>query len=473
MNSLKFLLGLLLLCGACQVPRLTSVNPNQHKLPPNFGRLSDATSQRITPKELLFKDPDLIKLIDSALVNNYDMQMVTQRIEKYRSGIMLTSGALRPKVEAGGSSSLRRFGLYTMDGAGNITTEITPGQIVPTHLPDFLANFQASWEVDLLGKLKNKKSAALNRFLASIEGRKWLQTTLISEISDAYFTLLAYDNEIDLLNEYIALQENALEIVNLQKEAGRANKLAIKQFEAQLINLKSDKVAIEQTILEIENQINLLVGRFPQPIKRNKKLLEQFLSSPLKIGLPAELLGNRSDIKEAELELNAAKLDVEAAKKAFYPSLNITSSLGIQAFRADYLITQPQSLAYNLIGNLMGPIINKSAIKADFNYASAHQLEMLYMYQKKILSAYYEVSDGIRQSENLEKIYQLRKTESDYLAEANQVSIDLFKSNRANYLELLLLQQNALQAQVELISVRKRQFGALIILYKALGGGWN
>jgi NodT family efflux transporter outer membrane factor (OMF) lipoprotein len=385
----------------------------------------------------------------------------------------LTSGALRPKVEAGGSSSLRRFGLYTMDGAGNITTEITPGQIVPTHLPDFLANFQASWEVDLLGKLKNKKSAALNRFLASIEGRKWLQTTLISEISDAYFTLLAYDNEIDLLNEYIALQENALEIVNLQKEAGRANKLAIKQFEAQLINLKSDKVAIEQTILEAENQINLLLGRFPQPIKRNKNLLEQFLSSPLKIGLPAELLGNRSDIKEAELELNAAKLDVEAAKKAFYPSLNITSSLGIQAFRADYLITQPQSLAYNLIGNLMGPIINKSAIKADFNYASAHQLEMLYMYQKKILSAYYEVSDGIRQSENLEKIYQLRKTESDYLAEANQVSIDLFKSNRANYLELLLLQQNALQTQFELINVRKRQFGTLIMLYKALGGGWN
>jgi outer membrane protein TolC len=121
----------------------------------------------------------------------------------------------------------------------------------------------------------------------------------------------------------------------------------------------------------------------------------------------------------------------------------------------------------------MGPIINKSAIKADFNYASAHQLEMLYMYQKKILSAYYEVSDGIRQSENLEKIYQLRKTESDFLAEANQVSIDLFKSNRANYLELLLLQQNALQTQFELINVRKRQFGALIMIYKALGGGWN
>jgi NodT family efflux transporter outer membrane factor (OMF) lipoprotein len=473
MNSIKFLLGILLLCGACQVPRLTSVNPNQSKLPSNFGRLSDATNQRITPKELLFKDPALIELIDSALVNNYDMQMVTQRIEKYRSGIMLTSGVLRPKVEAGGSSSLRRFGLYTMDGAGNITTEITPGQIVPTHLPDFLVNFQASWEVDLFGKLKNKKSAALNRFLASIEGRKWLQTTLISDISDAYFTLLAYDNEIDLLNEYIALQENALEIVNLQKEVGRANRLAIKQFEAQLLNLKSDKSAIENMIVETENQINFLVGRYPQPIKRNKDTLKQFHLSSLEVGLPAELLGNRSDLKEAELELKAAKLEVEVAKKAFYPSLNLLGGLGMQAFRADYLITQPQSFAYNLVGNLMGPVLNKSAIKADFSYANAHQLEMLYAYQKKILVAYYEVTNGIRLNENLEKIYQFRKTESDHLAEASLVSIDLFKSNRANYLELLLLQQNALQAQVELISVRKRQFGALIMIYKALGGGWN
>jgi outer membrane protein TolC len=272
-----------------------------------------------------------------------------------------------------------------MDGAGNATTDILPGQTVPVNLPDYFVGLQTSWEADITGKIQNRKKAAVARYLSSIEGKNWLITNLVAVIASTYYELQALDIELEIIRENISIQENAVAVVTSQKESGAANELAVEQFRAQLLTTKSLEVEIEQQIIETENQINSLLGRYPQPIERGKTILTHIIPTQLQTGVPSDLLRNRPDIKQAELELIAAKADVKAARAAFYPSLNITGGLGFQAFKPNLLFTTPQSFVFSLVGGLSAPLINRSAIKANFKGASAYQVELLYNYQKSIL----------------------------------------------------------------------------------------
>eukprot|EP01136_Pigoraptor_vietnamica_P023581 Opistho-1_new@75824 len=190
------------------------------------------------------------------------------------------------------------------------------------------------------------------------------------------------------------------------------------------------------------------------------------------MGVPTQLLRNRPDVKKAEYELLAAKADVEAARLAFYPSLNINATLGFQTFNPAYVIA-PQSLAYNVLGGLSAPIINRKGLIADFGVTSAVQIEALYNYQKSIIGAYTEVYNEMSNIKNLSLIQDLKSKEVNVLTESIITSTDLFKTGRATYLEVLLTQANALQARIELINVKKRQYDAVVNIYKALGGGWR
>jgi outer membrane protein TolC len=184
-------------------------------------------------------------------------------------------------------------------------------------------------------------------------------------------------------------------------------------------------------------------------------------------------LQNRPDIKQAELELIASKADLNAAKAAFYPRLDLSGSLGLQAFRPDLLITKPQSIAYGLFAGLTAPLLNKRAIQAEFNYASAYQQETLLQYQQRIIQAFLEVATEMSNLLNLEEVYSLKSNESNVLLESIEISTDLFRTNRATYLEILFAQQNALQARLELVDVKQRQFNTMVNIYRTLGGGWR
>jgi outer membrane protein, multidrug efflux system len=420
-----------------------------------------------------FSDPALIELIETAQKNNLDMLAALQKLEGARAGVLYAKGALLPTVNANASYLQRKFGYWTMDDAGNRTTEIEPGKIVPSHLPDYYLGLQTTWEIDVWGKLKNKKKAAISRFLSGVEGKNAVMTNLIAEVANNYYELLALDNELDIIRETIKLEENALELVTAQKQAAAANELAVKQFKAQLLNSQALEYETLQRIIETENKINFLLGRYPQTIIRNKAELDKPLSIKPAIGIPSDLLKNRPDIRQSEFELIAAKADVKAAKAAFYPSLSINGSGGLQGFKAIYLFTTPQSIAYSLLGSLITPLVNRSAIKAQFKSANAYQLESLYNYQKSILNGYVEVYNEVARMNNLEKIIDLKTQEADVLTQSIETSTELFKSARANYLEVLSAQKNALSTRLELVEVKKRRFNAMVDLYKALGGGWR
>lgn len=420
-----------------------------------------------------FSDVLLQKLIDTALSNNMDLQMALQRIEMLRSSVKLANGALLPQVGLNVGGSVRRFGLYTMDGAGNASTEITPGQTVPVNLPDMYVGLQSSWEVDIWGKLRNQRKSAISQYLSSIEGTNFVISNLVADVAIYYNELLALDNELDIIRQTLQKQQEALEVVKFQKEAGRANELAVQQFNAQLLNTQVLEKNVQQQITESENKINFLLGRYPQAIERAKDVFFKDMPQQISAGVPSELLANRPDVREAEFQIEAGKFDLKAAKAAFYPNFNITASFGFQAFNPEFLFSSPASIAYSVMGTLVAPLINMKALEAQFNTAKANQLTAMYNYQKTILNAYVEVANELSNIQNLQQINALKKQQSDVLKQAVDTSNELYKYARANYLEVLMAQQNALQANLELVQATKQQRLSTINIYKALGGGWR
>jgi NodT family efflux transporter outer membrane factor (OMF) lipoprotein len=463
----------LLIFSGCKTLN-TNLSIPERKIPTSFNRAqTDTTSIAEINWRQYFADTLLVKLIDTALTGNFDLQMALQRIEVARAGVKSANGALLPQVGLSIGGGVRKFGLYTMDGAGNITTEITPGQLVPINLPDMYVGLNASWEIDIWGKLRNQRKSAFANYLSSIEGTNFVISNLVADVGIAYYELIALDNELEIITQTIRQQQEALEVVKLQKDAGRANELAVQQFQAQLLNSQTLEFETKQQILEQENLINFLLGRYPQSIQRSKEILFEEMPQQFSSGIPSQLLSNRPDIREAEFQVQATKFDLKSAKAAFFPNLNITAGLGFQAFNPEFMFTSPASLAYSVLGGLVAPLINMNALKAQFNTAKASQLTAMYNYQKTILNGYVEVANELSNLNNLQQIISLKKQQSAVLTQSVETSNELYKSGRATYLEVLLAQQNSLQTQLELISVNKRQRIATVNIYKTLGGGWR
>ena len=468
-------LGLVLLCAtytACKLPEVAQRTENK-TVPTAFNGSQDTVSTASVQWRQFFTDPNLVNLIDTALKNNQELNITLQDIEIAKNEIKAKKGELLPSVSYGVGAGLDKVGRYTSSGAGDASTEITPGKEVPEVLPDYHFGLQANWEADIWHKLRNAKKGAVSHYLATVEGKNFVITNLIAEVANSYYELLAADNQLETVKKNIELQKNALELMKIQKQASRVNELAVRKFEAEVLSSKSLEFDIQQNITETENKINFLLGRFPQPIIRDKSNFTDLVPPTVQTGLPSQLLANRPDIKQAELELAAAKLDVKVAKAQFYPSLGISAAIGYQAFNPSYLLRTPESLIYSLAGDLAGPLINRNAIKAEYSTANAKQLQAVFEYEKSILNGYIEVANQMSKINNLQKSYDLKSKQVLALTQSIDISNDLFKSARADYFEVLMTQRDALQSKLELIETKKQQLNAVVDIYHALGGGWN
>jgi len=459
-------------CSGCKIPALVQ-SPELKTVPSSYGNTQDTVNTATIQWRNFFSDKYLVSLIDTALKNNQELMITLQEIEIARSDIRVRQGKLLPAVVGGGGAAIDKVGLYTSQGAGDASTEIKPGQEVPEWLPDYRLGVYANWEIDIWKKLRNAKKAAVSRYVATIEGKNFVVTNLIAEIANSYYELLALDNSLEIVRESIRLQQNALEVVKLEKQAARITELAVKKFEAEVLSSQSLEFNILQKIKEKENQVNFLLGRYPQPIERDKSEFLNLLPQQVQAGVPSQLLKNRSDIKQAELELSAARLDVKVARAEFYPSFEISSSLGFNAFNPSYLLKFPESLIFSLAGDAAEPLINKNAIKAEYYKANAKQIQALYNYDRTILNAYIEVSTQLSNLNNLEQAYNLKTKEVEALTTSIDISNDLFKSARADYFEVLMTQRDALESKLELIETKLHQFNSVTNIYRSLGGGWN
>jgi NodT family efflux transporter outer membrane factor (OMF) lipoprotein len=475
--SFSLLVLAMLVCSACRSLDTTLSIPTR-EVPTSFvqpGAFSTSTTASIATLKWreYFKDSLLVRLIDTALMHNFDLRIALQRVELAQANTTFTKGELLPRVYGNIGAGVRKYGLYTMDGAGNISTEILPGKIVPINLPDMALSVQTSWEADIWGKLRSRDAAATAQYMASIEASRFVVTSLIAELAKAYYELIALDQERDIVRQTLQKHQEALSAIQFQKEAGRANELAVQQFEAQVLHLQALEQQTLHNIALQEHAINLLLGRFPQPIQRSKETLSAPMPEQVASGVPSQLLTHRPDIREAELQVKAAQCDLEAARAAFFPTLTLSAALGFQAYDPQFLFLAPASLAYSLLGGLVAPLLNQQHLEAQFAGAKANQLQAMYHYQRTIVSGVTEVMGELITLQRLQEVSALKKQQRSVLQESVEIAGELYKSAKATYIEFLLAQENSLQAQLELVAIQKRQRIALVHLYKALGGGWR
>lgn len=467
------LIGLGLMTGCHIVPPITGRNPEK-KLPDSFTTAPDTGVGvgKVNWKKY-FTDPYLNVLIDTALKRNQELNITTQELVIAANEVRARKGEYLPFVGVGAGIGMEKVGGYTSQGASDFSSRFEDGERVPEPLQDYYLGPVASWELDVWHKLRNAKKAAAARYLAGVEGRSFIVTNLVAEIANSYYELLALDKQLLLVRQFIVIQQEALKTVELQKQAAKVTELSVLKFEAELLNTKAKQYAISQEIVEVENRINFLLGRFPQPVTRTQQSLNSILPDTVETGIPAQLIENRPDVRRAENMLTAAQLDVKSAKALFYPRFSINSNLGYRAVSLGSFLKTPESIVFSIVGDAFAPVINRNAIKAAYFSANARQIQSVYDYERTLLNAYLEVVNQMWNMKNLHSGFELKNKEVETFIESIKVASNLFRNTRADYMEVLLTQRDALSTQLELIEIQKKRLHTFVNLYRALGGGWQ
>ncbi|MDF9392294.1 MULTISPECIES: TolC family protein [Methylococcus] len=462
----------LLTLQACGIPDMTTRTADVH-LPNQFKTEPTEKSNSATVRwNDFFEDENLLSLLEIAVANNKEINIMMQRISAAENEIQARRGAYLPFIRTGAAAGGEKPGDYTFNGAVERNLPLA-GNPFPTFVGDYQFGLTSTWEIDIWRKLRNATEVAMLEYMATMEGKNFLITNLIAEVARSYYELVTLDNQLENLDQNIAIQQNALRIVKELQKFARADALAIKRYEAEVAKNQSKRYEIKQQIVVVENRINYLLGRTPQPIKRTSSGFLDLEPKLINTGIPSQLLLNRPDIRKAELELAAAQLNIEVARAEFFPSFGIRAGVGFDAFAMKYLINTPESLAAYVAGELVAPLVNKNAIIANFKTANVKQVQSAFEYEKSIINAYVEVLNQISNIENMRKSFNLKKNQVDHLVKSIDISIQLFKSARTFYLDVLTTQRDALEAKRELIETKQKQMFAMVDLYKSLGGGWR
>lgn len=420
--------------------------------------VTDSVTMASQPWHELFTESRLQKLIQEGLDNNPDLQIAVQRVIEAEAYFSQSKAALLPSVSANGKATyLRNPESIYPDGPREVST--------------FQLSGEASWEVDLWGKLRSSKRAAYANLLASDAGRKAVQTRLIASIASAYYTLVGLDAKLAITRQTVKNNIDLVETMKVLQESGKVNGAAVVQSEAVRYAAEVTIPDLEQQIREAENALCLLLRRTPGYIERGK-INEQALSSILKTGVPAQLLDNRPDVMQAEFDVMNAYELTNNARAYFYPALTLTASTGFVAADLGQLL-DPTSFAANVIGGLAQPIFNKRINATRLKVAKAQQEEALISFRNTLLKAGQEVHNTLGLYESSVQKIALRKLQLDALIKSVDYTKELLTYGSATYTEVLNAQTSLLSAQLNSVNDQLQQLNAVVTLYRALGGGWK
>ncbi len=460
---------MLLVLPSCGIPPIR--HPEQGPvLPPDFnGRASPENTSQLGIEEF-YNDRMLTGLIEKALVDNRELRILNEDVRIAGNEVLARSGAYLPFVSVAAGSGMNRFSRFTLDGAGLLSDPYLPGKFFPNPVGNFMGGIDLTWQLDIYRQLRNARDAAVQRYVVASEKRNYFVTTLVAEIAENFYRLMGLDKRLENLDQIIELQERSLEIARARKEAARSTELGVLRFQAEVQRNRSDKLIINQAIIEGENRINFLVNRYPQRVERRSEGFYDLKIHPLSLGVPSQLLQNRPDIRQAERELTAAGLDVKVARVNFYPQLVISGGVGLQSLLLNHLF-EPQAVIGSIAGGLVGPLVNKRAIRAQYLTANARQLQAIYSYQRVILDAFTQVINRMTMVENYSNSIEIKKQQLRTLESAVQFAEDLFQNARIEYIDVLFSQRDLRDARVVLIDTKTEQLAAIVKTYQALGGG--
>ncbi|MBB4035577.1 NodT family efflux transporter outer membrane factor (OMF) lipoprotein [Dysgonomonas hofstadii] len=417
---------------------------------------TDTTSIANIPWREYFSDPILQSLIDEGLNNSYDMAITNERIKQAEAALGMARAAYFPSLALGANATHNR---YSVSPNGRVK-ELGYGNT------EYMVGITASWELDVWGKLNRQSRAKFADMLNSYAGRNLVQTSLIANIANTYYTILSLDEQLRVTREMIGLMQESVDAMEDLKEAGFQNRAAVEQMKATLYSAQVSIPDLESNIRQLENSICLMLGRKPGSVLRTT-IKEQDVPTELKYGLPIQMLAKRPDVVQAELSFRSTFELTNAARASFYPSINITSaSLGYAG-----TLFKPENLAASIVGSIMQPIFAKKQLITQLKVAKAEEQAALLTFEKTILTAATEVSDIIYTYESSLSKNDVRSRQVESLTLAVSDTKELLNAGEANYLEVITAQQNLLQARLDQVSDKLEQLQASVNLYKALGGG--
>lgn len=463
--------GVLLVLPACRIPDLRRAELGLG-MPATYNGVTSPDNSAQLRADEFYNDPLLTGLICQAVANNRELKILEEDIQIARNEILSRRGAYLPSIGFRATGGMDKPSRFTPEGAAEEQLEYFPGKHFPDPLPNVLASLNLFWQVDIWRELRNARDAAVQRYFGAIERRNDFLTRLVADIAENYYGLMALDKRLENLDRIIELQQQSLEIARARFAAARGTELAVQRFQAEVRKNQSEKLIVRQEIVEVENRINFLAGRLPQFVERNSAGFFDLTIHTLSVGVPAQLLLYRPDIRQAERELAAAGLDVKVARARFFPRLDITAGVGYQAFNPKYLFMTPEALIANAAGDLTAPVINRAAIRADYLNANARQLQSVYDYQRVILNAFTEVINQLSKVENYRGSIEIKRQQLQALETSVDVASKLFQGARVEYIEVLFAQRDLLEARTVLIDTKRQQLSAIVNVYQALGGGY-
>jgi len=466
------LYSMLLAQPGCGIPKLRKPEPGPCQ-PDSFNGAVSAENSSFVGTTEFFNDPNLTSLINQALFGNQQLRILAQDIAIANNEVWRRSGSYLPFVNFGAGASLENLSTYTPPGA-DLSQIIKPnGGFFPNPLPDFLVAANITWQIDIWRQLRNARDAQGLRYLGTTDGWNYVVTRLVADIAENYYGLLSLDNQLETLDITINLQERSLTMAKSLFDAGKGDDVGVQRFLAEVRMNQSQKLIIRQQIIETENRINFLCGRYPQAVQRNSTGFLDLTLPLLSVGAPSQLLQNRPDIRQAERNLTASGIDIRVARANFYPKLVITSGVGYEAYNPRYIFFTPESLIYSVAGGLTAPLINKRAIQADYMNANAKQLQAVYEYQRTILNAFTEVVNRVSKAQNYSISVAIKKQQLESLETAVAQAGRLFQAARIEYLDVLTVLRDRNTARNVLIETKAEQLAAVVNAYQALGGGWR
>jgi len=458
---------LLLFFSACKISKDIAVPTTNLQQTFRNTATTDGIGIATIPWKDFFTNLSLLELIDSAIVHNYDMQVALNRIAAAKLIVQQSKLAYLPEATLQASATFNRPSDNSLNG-------LSLSQFLgKSYVEDYTLSATISWEADIWGKIKAQNAKVLAAYLQTGEVRKVIQTNLVSFIAKGYYNLLMLDAQVAVAKKNLLLNDSTLRIIQLQFDAGQVTALAIQQATAQRLVAAILVPAIEKEIVLQENALSVLAGVNPAAIKRNGTIEDVIFPGTIAAGVPASLLQNRPDIKLKELELNIANANTGIAQANMYPSLRITATGGVNSFKASNWFNIPASLFGAIAGGITQPIFQRKQLKTNYELSKLDREKVVTGFRQTVLVAVAEVSDALVKLEKLKIQQDFSAQRVNILQTATGNAALLFKNGMANYLEVITAQANVLQAELELVILKKEQANAMIELYRSLGGGWK
>jgi multidrug efflux system outer membrane protein len=465
--KIYFTLLLVSLLASCKVSK--DIATPAAPLPALYRNAADTGSTSMADMEwkTFFTDAALLQLLDSAVSNNFDMQLALKNIESANWIVRQTKMGYLPEATLQVGANVSRPSDNSLNG-------LSLSQFLGrSYVEDYNAGIALSWEADTWGKIKNQQAKALAGFLQTTEAKKLIQTNLVSEVAKRYYNLLMLDAQLAIANKNLLLNDSTLRIIRFQFDAGQVTALAVQQATAQRLVAAQLVPGLQQAISIQENALSVLTGVVPAAISRTGNISNIVLPTNLSAGLPALLLSNRPDVRANELALNISNANVGIAKASMYPSLRITAAAGINSFKASNWFNIPASLFGAAAGSITEPLFQRKQLKTQFELAKIEREKTVIQFRQSVLNAVGEVSDVLVKTGKIKEQKNIAASRVNTLQQAITNADLLFKNGMATYLEVITAQSNILQGELELLSLQKEELNAVVELYRALGGGWK